>query len=49
MLRKNQVKEELHNCLELLTNRQLKELYNDPDFMNEAINIIVKRKIDKSN
>lgn len=38
------VRNELQRCLEFLTNEQLKELFNDHDFMGEAIEILAERK-----
>jgi len=41
---KIKVKEELRNCLNLLTDEQLKELFNDNDFMGDAVKILAERK-----
>ena len=39
------VEEKLHDCLNLLKDKQLRELYSDPDFMEEAAKILAERKI----
>lgn len=46
MEEKHKIKEELYNCLEFLSDKQLKELHNDDDvkLVNAAVNIIAKRK-----
>jgi len=44
MEEKIKVKEELHNCLNLLKNEQLKELFDDADFMGDAVKILAERK-----
>ena len=44
MEEKIKVKEELHGCLEFLTDKQLKELFDGPDFMGEAVKILTERK-----
>jgi len=41
---KIKVKEELRNCLNLLTDEQLEELFNDNDFMGDAVKILAERK-----
>jgi len=41
------IKEELYDCLNLLTDEQLRELYDDPDFMGKAIKILAERRINK--
>jgi len=49
MKEKHKIKEEeLYNCLEFLSDGQLKELYNDDDvrLVNAAVNIIAKRKME---
>jgi len=39
------VEEKLHDCLNLLNDEQLRELYSNPDFMEEVAKILVERKI----
>jgi hypothetical protein len=38
------VKEELDNCLEDLSDDDLRSLYNDGDYMDRSLGIIFKRK-----
>jgi len=38
------IKEELHACLNLLTDEQLKELYDDPDFIEKVVKILAERR-----
>jgi hypothetical protein len=45
MEEKIKVEEKLHDCLSLLTGKQLGELYGDPDFMEKAAKILADRKI----
>ena len=41
---KIKVKEKLHGYLEFLTDKQLRKLFDDPDFMGEAVKILTERK-----
>ncbi len=47
MKEKNKVKEELHNCLNILSDEQLIELYDDHDFMEDAAKILGNRKLNR--
>ena len=44
MKEKIKVKEELHSCLNLLKNEQLKELFNNDEFMGVAIKVLSERR-----
>ncbi len=50
MEEKHKIREELYECLEFLSSKQLKELYNDDDvrIADAAVNIIAKRKIENN-
>lgn len=46
LIKRNQLREELRNNLKLLTDEQLKELYNDSGLMEDAVKILAQRKLD---